>query len=120
MDFKVYEYPIKHPDGFTYYGSYTIKADVHPLGYKGEKLVSRFSINEPVKIIGAEFEPEKMHLFEDKRKNFHPVHIIEGGDIITEDDRVLNINSDCGWYYLNDAEYKYFKSKCEEIIIEVK
>ena len=120
MDFKVYEYPIKHPRGFTYYGSYTIKADVKPLGYKGEKLVSKFSVTEPVKIIGAELEPNKMHLYDVKTHGAHPVHLIEGGDIITEDSSVFDHQSDCGWFYLNTAEYNYFKSKCKEIIIEVR
>lgn len=42
--FKVFEYPIKHPNGKdVYYGSYTIGANVKPLGYKGEKLVQTFS-----------------------------------------------------------------------------
>lgn len=41
--FAVYEYPIKHPSGATYYGSYTIKEGVAPLGFKGERLVQKFS-----------------------------------------------------------------------------
>ena len=45
QSFKVYEYPIKHPNGKTYSGSYTIKSEVKPLGYKGEKLVQRFTTN---------------------------------------------------------------------------
>lgn len=40
--FKVYEYPIKDKNG-TYLGSYTIKNDLPPLGYKGEKLVQAFT-----------------------------------------------------------------------------
>lgn len=39
---KRYEYPIKHPDGSIYYGSYTIKEGVKAKGYKGEKLVQKF------------------------------------------------------------------------------
>jgi len=39
---KRYEYPIKHPNGSTYYGSYTIKEGVKAKGYKGEKLVQKF------------------------------------------------------------------------------
>ena len=41
--FKVYEYPIKHPDGHIYMGSYTIKEGVKPLGKKDEKLVQKFT-----------------------------------------------------------------------------
>jgi len=40
---KVYEYPIKHPNGTIYNGSYTIKDGVKPKGYKGEKLVQKFT-----------------------------------------------------------------------------
>ena len=39
---KRYEYPIKHPNGSVYYGSYTIKDGVKAKGYKGEKLVQKF------------------------------------------------------------------------------
>lgn len=41
--FKVYEYPIKHKDGSTYYGSYTIKSEAKPHKFKGEKLVDIFT-----------------------------------------------------------------------------
>ena len=40
---KVYEYPLKTQDGKTYQGSYTIKENVKPLGFKGEKLVDTFT-----------------------------------------------------------------------------
>ena len=42
--FKVYEYPLKDIRGKVYYGSYTIKAEVEPLGFKGEKLVQTFTV----------------------------------------------------------------------------
>ena len=48
---KVYEYPIKAKDGSIYYGSYTIKDGIKPLGYKGEKLVQKFKT--PIKFIPA-------------------------------------------------------------------
>lgn len=40
--FKVYEYPLKDMEGHTYYGSYTIKNSINPLGYPQEKLVDTF------------------------------------------------------------------------------
>lgn len=40
---KVYEYPIKHSNGTVYTGSYTIKDGAKPKGYKGEKLVQKFT-----------------------------------------------------------------------------
>ena len=45
--FKVYEYPLKGKNNKTYYGSYTIKENVKPLGFFGEKLVDTFET--PVK-----------------------------------------------------------------------
>ena len=42
---KRYEYPIKvKGKGANYTGSYTIKADAKPLGFKGEKVVQRFTM----------------------------------------------------------------------------
>ena len=41
--FKVYQYPIKHPNGTVYYGSYTIKSEAQPKHFKGEKLVQKFT-----------------------------------------------------------------------------
>ena len=48
--FKVYEYPLKDKNGKTYYGSYTIKDGIKPLGYKGEKLVQIFTAKVQVAI----------------------------------------------------------------------
>ena len=42
---NVYEYPIRHPNGTTYNGSYTIKKGIKPMGYKGEHLVQTFTTN---------------------------------------------------------------------------
>jgi len=41
--FNVYEYPLKDVNGNTYYGSYTIKNSIKPLGFKGEQLVDTFT-----------------------------------------------------------------------------
>lgn len=46
--FKVYEYPLKGKEG-PYEGSYTIKAEVKPLGFKGEHLVQEFEAEVPVR-----------------------------------------------------------------------
>ena len=40
--FKVYQYPIKDKKGNIIIGSYTIKEEVEPLGFEGERLVSKF------------------------------------------------------------------------------
>lgn len=40
---KRYEYPVKEGKQTTT-GSYTIKEDSQPLGFKGEKLVQRFDM----------------------------------------------------------------------------
>jgi len=42
---KRYEYPIKVGKEKTLTGSYTIKEDAKPLGFKGEKLVQKFEMN---------------------------------------------------------------------------
>ena len=44
QNMKRYEYPVKLGKGKIITGSYTIKADVKPLGFPGEKLVQRFSM----------------------------------------------------------------------------
>lgn len=67
-----------------------------------------------MKIIAAVFEPSKMHIYDVKTKGKHPVHLINGGEYITEDTRE-DFESDMGWFWLNKKEYDYFKSKCEEI-----
>lgn len=40
--FNVYEYPLKDNNGKVYYGSYTIKWYIKPLGFPQEKLVDTF------------------------------------------------------------------------------
>lgn len=76
-------------------------------------------MDKEVKIIGAKFDTKKMHIYDVKTIGKHPVHLIEGGDIITEDDRILKESSDLGWFFLNEKEYQYFKSQCKEIIIRL-
>lgn len=76
-------------------------------------------MEKEVKIIGAKFDTKKMHIYDCKTIGKHPVHLIEGGDIITEDDRILKESSDMGWFFLNEKEYQYFKSQCKEITIRL-
>ena len=45
MKLKVYEYPLKDNKGHIYHGSYTIKENVEPLKFQGEKLVQVFEYN---------------------------------------------------------------------------
>jgi hypothetical protein len=67
-------------------------------------------------IIGAEFEPKRMHIYDVKTHGKHPVHLIRGGAYITEDMRDFNDdNGDMGVFWLNEKEYRYFKSQCKEI-----
>lgn len=68
-------------------------------------------------ILGAIFEPKKMHAYDVKTMGKHPVHIICGGDIITEEDGDFG-GGDCGWFFLNQKEYDYFKSQLKEIEVE--
>ena len=64
-----------------------------------------------IKILGAEFNPKKMHIYDVKTSGKHPVHLIEGGDIITEDERVFDESSDLGWFWLNTKDYDYYLSQ---------
>jgi hypothetical protein len=68
-------------------------------------------------IIGAEFEPNKMHIYDVKTHGAHPVHLIDGGNILTEDKRDFG-SGDMYWFFLNTKEYNYFKSKCHKIVLE--
>lgn len=68
-----------------------------------------------MKIIAAVFESSKMHLYDVETAGKHPVHLIEGGEYITEDERIFDECSDMGWFYINQKEYDYFKSQCREI-----
>lgn len=70
-----------------------------------------------INFIGAIFDPHKMHVYDVKTSGKHPVHLIEGGEYITEDERDFG-SSDMGWYWLNQKEYDYFKSQCHQITIE--
>lgn len=38
-----YEYPLKDSNGRIYFGEYTIKEGINPLGYKGERLTQKFT-----------------------------------------------------------------------------
>lgn len=60
--FKVYQYPIKDKKGNIIIGSYTIKEEVKPLGFEGERLVSEFQAD-----IYTHEEREKM---ENENRNY--------------------------------------------------
>lgn len=48
----------------------------------------------------------------------HPVHMIEGGTYITEED-FNNGSSDMGWFFLNQRDYDWFKNHLEEKDVEI-
>lgn len=66
----------------------------------------------------AIFDPKKMHIYDVKTTGKHPVHLIEGGEYITEDDREFDPCGDMGWFFLNQREYEYFKSQCDWRIVD--
>jgi len=75
-----------------------------------------------MKLLVAEFEPKKMHIYDVKTKGKHPVHIIEGGEYITEaelSEEYWASGCDLGWFYLNQKEYDYFKSQLKEIEVNI-
>lgn len=50
----------------------------------------------------------------------HPVHMIEGGDYITEDmETEFNPAGDMGVFGLNQKDYDWFKSHLEDVELEV-
>lgn len=69
------------------------------------------------KILGAIFDSKKMHIYDVKTKGRHPVHVVEGGEYITEED-FDNGEGDCGWFWLNQKEYDYYKSQIKEIEVD--
>lgn len=61
-----------------------------------------------------------IHLYQTKGvRTLHPVHLIEGGDYITEDTREFNPAGDMGMYAINNEDYKYFKNHLVEKELEV-
>ena len=48
----------------------------------------------------------------------HPIHMIEGGTYITEDDFDFG-SSDMGWFFLNQRDYNWFKNHLEEKDVEI-
>lgn len=108
--------------------------DCFNIEYKGNKYLLNFFCPTKVKMsvkeepkqeeskkqttfVGAEFEPNKMHVYDVKTKGKHPVHLIEGGSYITEDERGFEPSGDMGWFWLNEREYQYYKSKEHTITI---
>lgn len=71
------------------------------------------------KVIAAIFDPKKMHVYDVKTTGKHPVHLIEGGEYITESTETFNEGGEMGWFYLNQKDYDYFKSQLKEVTIAV-
>ena len=108
--------------------------DFSNIDYKGNKYLLNFfcpteakmsvkgepkqeETKKQITFIGAEFDPKKMHVYDVKTTGKHPVHLIEGGEYITEDKRDFEVSGDMGWYWLNEKEYQYYKSLAHEITI---
>ena len=73
-----------------------------------------------VKVLATKYEAKKFHPYQVETKGKHPIHIIEGGEYITEDMRVFDECDDCGVWWLNQKEYEYFKNNLREIELEVR
>lgn len=71
------------------------------------------------KVLAAVFDPKKMHVYDVKTTGKHPVHMIEGGEYLTESEEVFNESGEMGWFWLNQKEYDYFKSQLKEVEIEI-
>lgn len=94
-----------------YYNGYRI-AIINPYDKVELTEPKKLAINE---VYGAVFEPKKYHPYDVKTSGKHPIHIIDGGDYITEDDR--EFCGDCGWFWLNEKEYQYYKSQVKKIVL---
>jgi hypothetical protein len=70
-----------------------------------------------MKKLVAEFETNKYHVYDVKTTGKHPVHMIEGGEYITEDMEVYDEESDMGCFYLNTRDYNEFKKNLKEVEI---
>ena len=70
-------------------------------------------------IKATKFDSKKMHIYDVKTQGKHPVHLIEGGEYITEDERQFDEQSDLGWFFLNTKEYNYFKSQLKDLKIVI-
>lgn len=64
------------------------------------------------KVLVAEFDVKKLHPYTVETTGKHPVHMIEGGEYLTEDESCFNPAGDMGWFFLNQKEYDYFKAHC--------
>lgn len=71
------------------------------------------------KVLAAVFDPKKMHPYDVKTTGKHPVHMIEGGEYLTESEEIFNEGGEMGWFWLNRKEYDYFKSQLKEVEIEI-
>lgn len=69
-------------------------------------------------ILASEYNSKKMHIYDVKTKGKHPVHMIDGGSYLTENEEDFD-NGDMGWFWLNQKEYDYYKSQLKEVVIEV-
>lgn len=69
------------------------------------------------KILVAEFEPNKMHVYSCKTTGKRPVHMIDGGNYLTLEEGDFG-SGDMGWFFLNQKEYNYFLSKQKEVDIK--
>ena len=68
----------------------------------------------------AEYDSKKMHIYDVKTTGKHPVHMVEGGLYLTEDETIINQQGEMGWFWLNETDYNYFKSLIKEVAITIK
>ncbi len=67
----------------------------------------------------ALFDPKKMHVYTVKTSGKYPVHMIEGGEYLTEDQTIFEESSDMGWFHLNQKDYDYFKSNLIDVTLKI-
>ena len=70
-------------------------------------------------IKGVVFDIKKYHPYIVKTHGKHPIHMIEGGKYLTEDENQCNKSGDMGWFHLNSKEYQLYKANEKEIEVEI-
>lgn len=98
--FKVYEYPIKHPNGTTYNGSYTIRAEVKPLGYKDEVLVQTFTTTIPF----TNFQVSERKQNQSQRLIFFT---LDSGVVFSTDNKPLTVSNQACHNILVSSIFKF-------------
>ena len=60
----------------------------------------------------------EFHPYDVKTTGKHPVHMIDGGSVFTEEDGDFGAG-DMGWFWLNSKEFNQYKKEAKEITVRL-